>query len=255
MLTFEVTLKELKKAFKTSQLFMVYQPILDLHSLKITGLEALMRWHSTDMGIISPKTFISLMERNGKIFPVEKMVTASPWRDASAWPDDISLSINFSAIEFCEPELSKRIRNNLKEFGIFPGRCEVEITETTPMSDSIVVINNIRELKNMGVKLSLDDFGTGNSNLSYLLRYPFDTLKIDKEFILNIEPGSKSEKIVEGVIKLAHDFGMDVLAEGVESKEQIDLLMNMGCDKVQGFYFGRPVIAEEISFLLEQYNS
>lgn len=244
----------LEKALNTSQLYMVYQPIFNLHNQTISGFEALMRWNSPQMGMISPDVFITLLEDSGNVFSIEDMVSSPPWNIAAAWPEPLVLSVNISALEFCDPQLPQRIRQNLAACGLPPHRCQIEVTETLPLCDSQVAAKNMAELKSTGVKLALDDFGTGHANLNYLLKYPFDTLKVDKEFVVGIEPGTKSTKIVEGIISLAHNFGIEVLAEGVETREQLDRLTQIGCDKIQGFLISPPVMAEEIPALLAQYN-
>ena len=185
---------------------------------------------------------------------IEDMVTHTPWDVATRWPEPLVLSVNISALEFCDPLLPQRVRKNLTVCGLPPHRCQIEVTETSPLCDSQVAAKNMTELKAIGVKIALDDFGTGHANLNYLLKYPFDTLKIDKEFIAGIEPDTRSTKIVEGIISLAHNFGIEVLAEGVETQSELDRLMQIGCDKIQGFFISPPVLAEEIPLLLTQYN-
>lgn len=247
-------LTALEQALNTSQFYMVYQPILNLPTQQISGFEALMRWNSPQMGMISPDIFITLLEDSGNIISIEDMVTHTPWDVATSWPDPLVLSINISALEFCDPLLPQRVRRNLTLCGLPPYRCQIEVTETSPLRDSQIAVNNMLELKEIGVKLALDDFGTGHANLNYLLKYPFDTLKIDKEFVAGIEPDTRSTKIVEGIISLAHNFGIEVLAEGVETQSQLDRLTQIGCDKIQGFFISPPVLAEEIPLLLTQYN-
>ena len=254
MLNSSELLNALEKAVNTTQLYMVYQPIFDLPTQKISGFEALMRWNSPQMGMISPDVFITLLEDRGNIFSIEDMVTNPPWDVAAAWPDPLSLSVNISALEFCDPLLPQRIRQNLAACGLPARRCQIEVTETSPLRDCHIAAKNMTELKSIGVKLALDDFGTGHANLNYLLKYPFDTLKIDKEFVTGIEPDTRSTKIVEGIISLAHNFGIEVLAEGVETQSQLDRLMQIGCDKIQGFFISPPVQAQEIPSLLAQYN-
>jgi EAL domain-containing protein (putative c-di-GMP-specific phosphodiesterase class I) len=244
----------LKQALNTSQFYMVYQPIFNLHTQQISGFEALMRWNSPEMGMISPDIFITLLENSGNIISIEDMVAHTPWDVATSWPDPLVLSINISALEFCDPLLPQRVRRNLTLCGLPAHRCQIEVTETSPLRDSQIAVNNMLELKAIGVKLALDDFGTGHANLNYLLKYPFDTLKIDKEFVAGIEPDTRSTKIVEGIISLAHNFGIEVLAEGVETQSQLDRLLQIGCDKIQGFFISPPVLAEEIPLLLTQYN-
>ena len=246
-------LTALEKALNTSQLYMVYQPIFNLRNQRISGFEALMRWNSPQMGMISPDVFITLLEDSGNIMSIEDMVTHTPWDVATRWPEPLVLSVNISALEFCDPLLPQRVRKNLTVCGLPPHRCQIEVTETSPLCDSQVAAKNMTELKAIGVKIALD-FGTGHANLNYLLKYPFDTLKIDKEFIAGIEPDTRSTKIVEGIISLAHNFGIEVLAEGVETQSELDRLMQIGCDKIQGFFISPPVLAEEIPLLLTQYN-
>ncbi|HGY5108108.1 TPA: EAL domain-containing protein [Citrobacter braakii] len=253
MLNADTILKALQDARKKNQLYMVYQPIFDLHSQCICGFEALMRWNNPDKGMVAPDLFISLLEKSGHFIAIEDMVTQTPWETAVLWPKNISLSINYSALELCEPGLFERVKRNFATFCFDPHRCEIEITETQPMFDSEAALKNIVGLKAQGIKITLDDFGTGHANLDYLLKYPVDTIKVDKTFIAEMNQCSKSEKIFEGIITLAHSLGISVLAEGVENKAQIDLLRSIGCDKVQGFYISQPVLPEEISRLLTRY--
>lgn len=244
----------LEKALNTTQLYMVYQPIFNLRTQSISGFEALMRWNSPQMGMISPDIFITLLENTGNMFSIEDMVTNPPWDVAATWPDPILLSVNISALEFSDPLLPQRVKQNLAASGLPAHRCQIEVTETSPLCDSQIAAKNMTELKAMGVELALDDFGTGHANLNYLLKYPFDTLKIDKEFVAGIEPDTKSTKIVEGIISLAHNFGIEVLAEGVENQSQLERLTQIGCDKIQGFHISPPVMAEDIPALLLQHN-
>lgn len=254
MLDSSDVLTALEKAFNTSQLYMVYQPIFNLQTHTISGFEALMRWNSPQMGMISPDVFITVLENSGNIFSIEEMVSNPPWDIAASWPDPLSLSVNISALEFCDPLLPQRVRQNLAASGLPAHRCQIEITETSPLCDSQIAAKNMTELKAIGVKLALDDFGTGHANLNYLLKYPFDTLKIDKEFVAGIEPDTRSAKIVEGIISLAHNFGIEVLAEGVETHAQLERLTLIGCDKIQGFFISPPVVAEDIPALLNQFS-
>ena len=254
MLNSSEVLIALQQALNTTQLYMVYQPIYDLHSHSISGFEALMRWNSPQLGMISPDVFITLLEASGNIFSIEDMVPSPPWNIAATWPEPLTLSLNISALEFCDPRLPQRISNNLAACELPAHRCQIEVTETSPLCDSQVAAKNMHELKALGMKLALDDFGTGHANLNYLLKYPFDTLKIDKEFVAAIGPDAKSTKIIEGIISLAHNFGIEVLAEGVETRSQLERLTHIGCDKIQGFFISPPVMAEEIPSLLTQYN-
>lgn len=246
----DTLLTALKNARQTHQLYMVYQPILNLHTRRICGFEALMRWNSSQWGMVSPELFITLLETSGHFLSVEEMVIKTPWETAASWHEALSLSVNFSALELCQPDLPQRVKQNLATFGVDPHRCEIEVTETQPMQNCQIAVNNMIALKALGIRFSLDDFGTGHANLDYLLKYPFDTIKIDKAFIVENEPGSKSAKIVEGIITLAHNFGIDVLAEGVENPAQLERLCSLGCDKAQGFYISPPVLPEDIPCLL-----
>lgn len=250
----DAVLDALNDARHTRQLYMVYQPIFDLRTNRISGFEALMRWNSPVMGMVSPEVFIALLENSGQLLPVEEMVVKTPWETAAAWPEPLSLSINFSALELCEPGLPDRVKRNLAAFGLPPHRCVIELTETQPLPDTETAMRNMLTLKASGIKFALDDFGTGHANLDNLRRYPFDTLKIDKSFMAGIEQDPKSARIVRGIINLAHDFGIEALAEGVENHMQLTWLRNNGCDKAQGFYLSPPVTAEEIPQLLIQHS-
>lgn len=247
-------LKALKGAKQTQQLYMVYQPIFNLRTGRICAFEALMRWNSPEMGMVPPDKFISLLENSGQFLAVEEMVTKTPWETAAGWPEYLSLSINFSALELCDPQLPARVQHNLAKYGLDPRRCEIEVTETQPLCECQIAAKNMRELKALGITFALDDFGTGHANLDYLLRYPFDTLKMDKSFLAAVPEGARSAQLVEGIISLAHNVGVEALAEGVEEEAQNDWLIGMGCDKAQGFYFSPPIPPEAIPALLKRYS-
>lgn len=213
-----------------------------------------MRWNNPKLGVVSPDIFIPLLESTGYSVPIEEMVAQKPWDAAVLWPDDLSIAINYSALEICVPGLPERIKNNLNVSGLALHRFEIEITETTEIKDSGRALKNISELKDQGVRITLDDFGTKYANLDYLLKYPFDTIKIDKDYVVNIGQCSRSRKIIECIIRLAHSLGIVVLAEGVENQEQINKLIELGCDKVQGFYISPPVLPGDIPSLLKDYE-
>lgn len=213
-----------------------------------------MRWQSNKFGVVSPDIFIPLIEQSGEFISIEDMVKDKPWETAVSWPEKISISINYSALEMCDPGMSKRIKSNCAFSGLALHRFDLEITETAKIQNSKIALRNIVELKDQGVRITLDDFGTGHANLDCLLKYPFDTVKIDKMFLIENTSCCKAEKILEGIITLAHSLDIIVLAEGVENHEQINQLKELGCDKVQGFFISPPVLPQDITHLLKSYE-
>ena len=246
---------ELKRAIDKQQLVLYYQPVVDLKSGSISGFEALVRWVHPDKGLISPDVFISLAEETGQILQIGKWVLEEACRQAAVWEsaDDgsrsFSIGVNVSAQQFTRPEFIDTIEQALEK-----GRCrcssiKLELTETA-IIDNIQQVERVTEqLKALEIKTALDDFGTGYCSLNYLHRFPFDTLKIDKSFVHNINSETRNRDIVESTIMLAHKLGMEVVAEGVENQAEADMLAGMNCDYGQGHFFSRPVPAEEATRL------
>jgi len=235
----------LRKAIDRGELHLLYQPKLSLLDDRITGVEALLRWNSEELGLISPSEFIPIAEETGMIVEVgewvlrEACAQLTRWRDAGV--EDIGMSVNVSVLQLLRGELPQRLCDILAEFDVAPNRFELELTESMVMANAEQSITTLRQLKTVGVTLAIDDFGTGYSSLAYLKRLPIDTLKIDKAFVGDITTDPDDEAITATIINMAHSLGLNVVAEGVESAEQIEYLREQGCDEVQGHWLSWPL--------------
>lgn len=247
---------DLRRAIEQEELRLYYQPKVLLDTGSITGMEALVRWEHPDRGLIRPGEFIPLAEETGLIVPLGRWVLRETCRRAREWGAQypaalpLVMSVNISARQFQEPGLVLDITDILRETGLEPGHLQLEITESVVMEDTEYAAGLLRELKGLGVKLALDDFGTGYSSLALLRRFPLDDLKIDKEFVDGLVQNEQDVVIVQLVIDLAHALGMHVIAEGVETAEQLVRLREMGCDQAQGYYFWKSLPGEETAALL-----
>jgi len=245
---------KLRLAISQNQLRLDYQPKVDLASGRITGCEALVRWTHPELGAVSPGQFIPVAEESGLIVPIGDWVLRTACAQGKAWLDaglpPISVSVNLSARQFLQQDVVSWVLDALRETALPPGQLELELTESLIAQDTEKVIATVNQLKASGVHLSIDDFGTGYSSLSYLKRFRVDTLKIDQSFVRHMlkEPGDAA--IVRAVISLAHSLKMKVIAEGVETAEHCAFLRQHGCDEIQGYYFSKPVPAEQFAQLL-----
>ncbi len=248
--------QRLRNAMKQNHLTCYYQPQLDMQSGRIIGAEVLLRWIDPIDGIIGPDTFIPMAESTGLIHPIGNFVLQQACRQGQAWKlaglSDINLAINVSAQQFNKGDLQQKIASILRETGFNPSCLELEVTENALMGDEDVVIKTMTALREQGIKLAIDDFGTGYSSLAYLKRLPLDVLKIDKRFIENLPHAEDDQSITKAIIDLAHNLRFKVLAEGVETAEQLDFLREQHCDYYQGYYFSRPVPAAEFAQLLKK---
>jgi diguanylate cyclase (GGDEF)-like protein len=239
---------DLRKAIGGSGLVLFYQPILEARHLRIVGVEALLRWQHPERGLLPPDEFLGLAESAGLSNSLDLWVLCTACREIQAWRRDGALSVhgavNLSARSFERPDLVERIREVLAETGL-PAAClELEITETLAMRNAEATLTVLRDLKALGLRLSIDDFGTGYSSLSYLTDFPIDTLKVDRSFVSGL--GARgSDEIASAIIALAHSLEIGVIAEGVEREEQLAILRDKGCDKVQGYLFSPPVPASQ----------
>lgn len=241
---------DIRRALKQGQFEVHYQPQVNAIDNSIAGVEALLRWHHPTRGPISPAEFIPLAEETGLIFAISDFVLRSACRDAAAWAR-IKLAVNLSPVQFRRPGVAELVSNVLRETGFPPERLELEITEGALLLDTDATITTLIELKSLGVSIAMDDFGTGYSSLGYLRRFPFDKLKIDRNFIQDLGQSAETNAIVQAVISLAKSLGMRANAEGVESFLQADILRIEGCDELQGFFFGKPMPATEFEALLQ----
>lgn len=241
---------DLRRAVKNKEFIVYYQPQMNLNSKVITGFEALIRWNHPKRGLISPMEFIPLAERTGLIVPIGKWVLENACRQNKIWMDKtkkkIKMSVNVSVIQIQQRDFIDNVKSILEKTEMEPQLLDIEITESTLMDYIENNIKKLKELKKIGVTISLDDFGTGYSSLSYLKRLPIDTLKIDKSFVDDIKKDSDEDSITGEIIQLAHKMELDVVAEGVEIKEQAGFLQEQKCDKIQGYILSKPVEANEI---------
>jgi diguanylate cyclase (GGDEF)-like protein/PAS domain S-box-containing protein len=246
--------KHLRRALERDELLLYYQPKVSLSSGLITGMEALVRWQSPDLGLITPDIFIPLAEETGLIVPIGAWVLKTACAQNKAWQEAglplLSVAVNLSPRQFRQQNIASVIEECLRETGLAPYFLELEITESMVMHDVDRVTLVLNELKRMGVSLAMDDFGTGYSSLSYLKRFPFDKLKIDQSFVRDITSDPHNAAIAKAVIAMAHSLHMKVIAEGVEMQGQLNYLLKHGCDEMQGYYFSRPIPADRFEQLL-----
>lgn len=244
---------DLQQAIEQQEFFLVYQPQYESSGEKLRGVEALMRWRSPTRGLVPPDQFIPLLEESGLIQRVgiwlldESLGQLRQWLDAGM--AELVMSINVSASEFNAPDFVTRIATGLQQHGIAPHLLELEVTERMALLDIDKMIQVLEQLNLLGVRTALDDFGTGYSSLSYLTRLPINTLKIDRSFVKTLPGSEKSQGVVQLIAGLGHMMGMEIIAEGVERTEELEHIRNAGCEVIQGYLFGKPQSAEEISKL------
>jgi diguanylate cyclase (GGDEF)-like protein/PAS domain S-box-containing protein len=247
---------ELRLALGRGQLSLVYQPKVDLANGRITGCEALLRWSHPELGAVSPAQFIPIAEDTGLILTIGDWVLRSACRQNKAWRDaglpPIVVSVNLSARQFRQSDMTRWVREVLTETGLAAEAVELELTESLLAEDTENIIDTVNALKQLGIKLSIDDFGTGFSSLAYLKRFRVDTLKIDQSFIRNMLTEPDDATIAIAIIALAHSLRMSVIAEGVETAEHCRILRGHGCDAIQGYFISKPVEPEKIADLLRQ---
>lgn len=239
----------LRKALTNEDLRLEYQPQVELSTQKITGFEALARWQHPEMGEIPPSQFIPIAETSGMMRPLTEWILHKACHDAVRW-GDLKIAVNLAPSLFQQTGLTRIIYSALEESGLPPERLELEITEDNLIGDTERTLTILRELKEMGVQIAMDDFGTGFSSLGYLRQFPFDKIKIDRSFINDIGNEDDADAIVRAIISMGHALKMDVIAEGVETLEQANILMAEGCEQVQGFLYGRPMPRRDIETLL-----
>jgi diguanylate cyclase (GGDEF)-like protein/PAS domain S-box-containing protein len=242
---------DLRKALDRREFYMLYQPIVALDDFQLCGFEALVRWQHPERGLISPMDFIPVAEDTGQIVAIGEWALLEACRQMRRWqkqfPSDAPLfiSVNLSSKQFMQPNLIEQVRTIIEKTKLNPRSLKLEITESAVMENIDTTTEMLRQLRELGVQLSIDDFGTGYSSLSYLHRFPIDTLKIDRSFVTRMVDNSENIEIVRTIIMLAQVLGMDVVAEGVETKEQLALLRKLGCENGQGYYFSRPTSTTE----------
>jgi diguanylate cyclase len=242
-------LRDLREALVNNEFELFFQPKVDARSGKVTASEALLRWQHPTRGTVMPGQFIPLAERSGLIGPLGDWVIEAACAQARAWRDKglrMRVAINLSAYQMRQDDIADRIAEALKRHRIHPSLLTCEITESAAMEDTRATQETFRRLGELGAHLSIDDFGTGYSSLSYLRRLPAEELKIDQSFVKDIESGSDARAVVDAVVKLAHALGLKVVAEGVENPRQQKILIELGCDELQGFLFAKPMTARAL---------
>ncbi len=239
--------REMRSALTNGEFELRYQPFVDLVSGKISGCEALLRWRHPERGLVLPAEFIPLAEETGLIVPLGEWVLRTACAEAAAWPPNVKIAINLSPAQFRSRELVRSVVVALATYGIAPERLELEITETVIMHDSEAVFAALDQLHRLGVRIALDDFGTGYSSLSFLQKFPFDKIKIDRSFVNELSgKNEESRLIARAVVRFAVSLNKTTTAEGVETKEQLDLLRAESCTEMQGYYFCGPKTSSEV---------
>jgi diguanylate cyclase (GGDEF)-like protein len=245
---------DLSEALQKQQFFLLYQPIFDLASGRIEGVEALLRWRHPVRGIIPPDEFIPLAEESGLIVPIGRWVLREACQQARAWAGpggrSIGMSVNVSAHQLGRDEFAGDVRQALEESGLDAASLMIEITETTVMRDIGAACAHLTEIKALGVSIAVDDFGTGYASLSQLQQMPADVLKVDRSFIAALETGEQSRDLLQAILGVGRSMSLKVIAEGIENEDQLRTVTEMGCQMAQGFLLGRPAPAEVIEGLL-----
>jgi EAL domain-containing protein (putative c-di-GMP-specific phosphodiesterase class I) len=245
----------LRLALEREEFLLHYQPKVDLNTGEITGVEALIRWLHPDRGLVPPAQFIPVAEDSGLILPIGHWVLREACRQAREWQDAglpfKRMSVNVSATEFRHEDFVESVRTILSDTGLAARYLDLELTEGVLMDDAESTASVLQELKTMGVQLAVDDFGTGYSSLSYLRRFPIDELKIDQSFVREISNEPNDSAIVSAIIDMGKNLKQRVIAEGIETKDQLTFLQTRHCAEGQGYLFSRPLAAAQLASLLQ----
>jgi EAL domain-containing protein (putative c-di-GMP-specific phosphodiesterase class I) len=247
---------DLRRAIEHEEFRVYYQPIVSLAPCRIIGFEALVRWRHPQRGFVSPVEFIPVAEKTRLIIPIGTWVLHAACQQTRLWQKHLPaypfllVSVNLSGIQFIQPNLVELVNNTLQEADLTPHSVKLEITESVLMDNVDPAEDILTRLHTLGIKLGLDDFGTGYSSLSCLHRYPFDMLKLDKSFVQRLGTDDESAEIVRTIVTLAHNLGLEVIAEGIETPQQLTYLKTLGCEYGQGYLFSQPVDTETATALL-----
>jgi EAL domain-containing protein (putative c-di-GMP-specific phosphodiesterase class I) len=252
---------DLEKAIKAREFVLHHQPKVSLVDQSITGFEALVRWNHPRRGLLYPSEFIPIAEETGLIVPLGLWILHEACRQMAAWHKSmvrepaLSISVNISFKQLAEASLAEDVERILAETGLDPATLKLEITESSIMENAQLAIATLRRFKELNISLEIDDFGTGYSSLSYLRQLPFDTVKIDRSFVKEMGTSEDTSEIINTILQLARSLNMDVVAEGVETKDQLARLTAMGCSSGQGYYFSKPVDAERAQRLIRDKDA
>jgi diguanylate cyclase (GGDEF)-like protein len=246
---------DLRKAITSGEFEVFYQPIVNLATNKISGFEALLRWNHPTRGRVSPSEFVPLAEETGLIVAIGEWTVRQACAEAMNWPSELRVAVNVSPVQFRGKGLVPAVLSALAAAGLPADRLELEITEAVLMHNDDATLGVLHQLRRLGVKISMDDFGTGYSSLSYLRGFPFDKIKIDRSFVLDLIEKPDSVAIIRAVAGLGHSFGITTTAEGVETQEQLDQMRAEGCTEAQGYFYSKPMPASEIAPLLSRFEA
>jgi EAL domain-containing protein (putative c-di-GMP-specific phosphodiesterase class I) len=247
---------DLRRALERGEFTLHYQPMVAMSTGRTIGFEAFVYWEHPERGLLAPGAFVPLAEEMGLIVPLGRWVLGESCRQFRRWQDrwgdasPLLMSVNVSARQFQHPDLASEVATALGAAGVAPERLQLELTESAVMADEAAVLVALERLRGQRVRLTIDDFGTGYASLTYLRRLPVDGLKIDRSFVAGLTRGGEDAAIVEAVVRLGRALGLEVTAEGVETAEQAAALRAIGCDRAQGYLFGRPQPGEVIESLL-----
>jgi diguanylate cyclase (GGDEF)-like protein len=241
----------LRRAVAQGELSVAYQPIVENQTRRPLGFEALVRWQDPERGTIPPSDFIPVAEETGLIVPIGELVLRQACEDAMSWPSHLHVAVNLSAVQFRRKGLVETVRGALEHSGLPGDRLDLEVTETLLMDNRQEVLRQLNELKELGVRISMDDFGTGYSALSYLQSFPFDKIKIDRVFVTDLGHNPQNASIVRAVAAMGRSLQMRVVAEGVETDHEADILNDLDCDEIQGYLIARPMPAREVEAFLD----
>jgi EAL domain-containing protein (putative c-di-GMP-specific phosphodiesterase class I) len=240
---------ELRSAIEHDELELYYQPKIALDSGSVSGVEALVRWHHPERGLVPPDQFVPLAEQSGQVKALSRWVLNRALRQCREWALEgrpLKVAVNLSMRDLHDPALPATVAEMLRLWQVPASTLTIEITESTLMADPVQALEIVRRLGRMGIRIAIDDFGTGYSSLAYLKRLPVDELKVDRAFVRQIARDANDVAIVRSTIGLAHDLGLTVVAEGIEDEASLDVLANLGCDEAQGYLFSRPLPASDL---------
>jgi EAL domain-containing protein (putative c-di-GMP-specific phosphodiesterase class I) len=244
----------LRNGMEREEFFLHYQPLWDLKSSKMVGVEVLLRWQSPEYGLMPPATFISLLEDSGLINNVGEWVLRTACIQMREWTKtehhEMKMAVNVSGRQLKHPGFLEMLTTIIRETGVDPTNLELEFTESVIMENAEKTVEIFRKVRELGIRLSIDDFGTGYSSLNYLKHFPVDRIKIDRSFVVDINRNESDAAIIEAIVSMAQSLNLRVIAEGVENSDQLDSLTRLGCDEVQGFYLAMPMHAEALVKIL-----